>query len=275
MKPVPMIFAFPFRVGYPGESLVETFLGVYADDVQPQVLVVAQHVLELVLAQQAVIHEHAGQVAPDGFVQQHGGYRRVHAPRQGQHHFVIAQFFLQFLDGGLYERGGRPVARSPADVEEVAQQPRAVERVEHFGVELHAPCRLAFHAISGKVHVLRAGYLAETCGQARDGVAVRHPYLRAGRDAPEQRVAAVDVGQVGAAVFARVGRLHVAPRRVGHELRPVADAQHGECAAYAPQVGFERRRVVHGVGAAGEDDPLHVAGVGGELVVGNDFAVLV
>ena len=56
------------------------------------VLIRLEHVLELVLAQQARIHEDAVEVLADGPVQQHGGHRRVYAARKPEHDLVVAQF---------------------------------------------------------------------------------------------------------------------------------------------------------------------------------------
>ena len=66
-------FAFAFRLGYSGE-FAEEFLGsVNADHVQPKAFIVMKHVLELVFAEHAVIHEYTGEVLADSAVQENGG----------------------------------------------------------------------------------------------------------------------------------------------------------------------------------------------------------
>ena len=47
------------------------------------------HLFGLVLAQQAVVHEHAGQLLADGFRAQRGNHGGVHAAGKAQNHAVL------------------------------------------------------------------------------------------------------------------------------------------------------------------------------------------
>ena len=74
---------------------------------------VAEHVddlLGLALAQQAVVHVHAGELFADGLDEQRGHHGGVHAARQGQQHLLVADLLADcgnlLVDEGLGEFGG-------------------------------------------------------------------------------------------------------------------------------------------------------------------------
>ena len=158
------------------------------DDVQPQVLVVAQHALELALAQQAVVDEDTGEVLANGLVQEHGRHRGVDPAREREDDLVVAQLLSELGYGSLDEGGRRPVALDARELKEVAQQLCPLLGVEGLGVELYAPGLLAVDAEGGCGYILRAGDDAEALGQRRDGIAVRHPYGAAWGQVLQQRV---------------------------------------------------------------------------------------
>ena len=54
--------------------------------------------------------------------------------------------------------------------------------------------------------------------------------------------------------------LDTAAERLGHELLPVADAEHGDIELEQVRVDRRRSRLVHGRGAAGEDQPCRAPG---------------
>ena len=81
---------------------------------QRDVVVVAEQphdLLALVLAQQAVVDEHALQLVADRLVQQHGHDRGVDAARQAADHLALADLGADLGDGALAERGHRPAGR--------------------------------------------------------------------------------------------------------------------------------------------------------------------
>ena len=57
-----------------------------------------EDILELILAQQAVVHEDADQVLADGLVYQQGRDRGIHAARQAEHDDVVSDLGLDFSD---------------------------------------------------------------------------------------------------------------------------------------------------------------------------------
>ena len=214
-------------VGDAGQLAVELRLGVDADHVQSEMLVVAKHVLKLVFAKQAVVDEDARQAAAYGAVEQDGRDGRVDATGERQNDTVVAELSLQSGHGGFDKGGRRPVAGATALGEEVVEQTRAALGVEDFRVELYAPGLLAIDAEGSRLHIVRPGNDAEGVRQPCDRVAVRHPHLRSGSDAVKQWILGVDLGEECAAVFARGGRLDASSGRSGQQLCAVADAEHG------------------------------------------------
>ena len=91
------------------------------------------------LAHQAVIDEHAGELIADGLVDQHRRHGRIDAAGQAADHPAGADLRADALDGLVAERLHGPVAAAAGDVaHEVADQLRAVRRVHHLRMELHA-----------------------------------------------------------------------------------------------------------------------------------------
>ena len=56
-----------------GEVCEELGGGIYAADVQPEAFIVVEDIAELVLAEQAVVHEDTGEAVADGAVEEYGG----------------------------------------------------------------------------------------------------------------------------------------------------------------------------------------------------------
>ena len=70
--------------------------------------------LGLVLAQQAVIDEHAGELVADRLMDQHGGDGGIDAAGQAADHLAFADLFADLLDRFLAERAHGPVAGAAA-----------------------------------------------------------------------------------------------------------------------------------------------------------------
>ena len=231
------------------EVAEELLRGIHADDVEAEAFVVAQHVLELVFAQHAVVHENAREVPPDGAVQQDGADAGVHASREAQDDAVVAQLRLQLRHGGVHEGCGRPFLAAAADAYgEVPEQLHAAKGVEHFGVELYGVSLLVLSLIGCKLYTFRRSNASEACGQGRDGVAVAHPHLRARLDATEQGALRVNVLQLRASVLATAGRFHAPAAVMRHVLRAVADAQDGIAPANLREVYLECLGVIDAIG---------------------------
>ena len=87
-----------------------------------------------------MVDEDTGEPVANGLVEQHGCHGTVDSARKTENDAVVANLRLQFGHRGLHERGGTPVLTAAADVyHKVLQQERALNRVEHFGMELHGP----------------------------------------------------------------------------------------------------------------------------------------
>ena len=143
-----------------------------------------------------------------------------------------------------------------------------------FGVELYAPGLFATYLIGCDRNLVGRGNRGERVGDGGDGVAVAHPHLRSYGDVLEQRIGCVDLGQMGAAVFARGRRLDAASGGVGDELGAVADAEHRQLAAQTRKLRAESFFIIDRERRAGEDHADDRWIVVRKLVVGQDFAIL-
>ena len=95
--------------------------------------------MRLVLAQEPVVDEDAGQLVADGTVDEQRRDRRVDAARQPAEHALRADLRADPLHLLVDDRSRRPAGRRSRDaVEEVLEHRLAVRRVHDLGVELHA-----------------------------------------------------------------------------------------------------------------------------------------
>lgn len=99
-----------------------------------------------------------------------------------------------------------------------------------------------------------------------------HPHLRLGLETLEEGIAGLEVLQVGAAILATVGSLHLTPIGMGDKLCAVADAEHGNLADKLREIYLESLGVVDRIGRSREDDADDGGVVLGKLVVGQDLA---
>ncbi len=105
----------------PASSVEEARLGV--DGHERDAEVVAERgddLLALVLAHEAVVDEHAGQLVADRAVHEHGGDARVHAARQAADDLAVADLRADARDLLLDDRRGAPRHVAAADVAQEA-----------------------------------------------------------------------------------------------------------------------------------------------------------
>ena len=215
--------------------------------------------LALVLAHQAVVDEHAGQLLADRAVDEQRGHGRIDPARQPADHAPVTDLVADAGDLLVHDRGRRPRPRAAADVlQERRQHTLAVGRMDHLGVELD-PVDVALDVLEGRDR--RRGRRRQR-GEARrrrvDGVAVRHPARLLGRRAGQQPPGLAD-GEVGAAELADLGALHPAAQRKRQQLHAVADAEHRNAELEQRRVELRRPVGVHRGRPAGEDQPARAA----------------
>ncbi len=213
--------------------------------------------LRLVLAQQAVIDEDAGELIADRLVDQERGDGGIDPAGEPADHMPVAHLLADARDLAVAELRHGPVAGATGDgVDEIGEQRRAVRRVHHLGMELHAvePARIV-----GDRRERRAGRDAdgaEAGRQPRDAVAMAHPHRRPLADlehAVEQR-RLVDDLKLGAAELAGMPAFDHAAERRHHGLLAVADAEHRHAGIEQTRGAARRAGLVHAGRPAGEDD---------------------
>ncbi len=130
----------------------------------------------LILAQQTVVHEDAGQLLADGLGQHGSADGGIDAAGQGAEHFSVADLFAQSLDVVFHEGVHLPVAGAAADiVDEVTENFRAVRGVEDLGVELHGVEAACLILRGSHRTVGRVGHDLEARGGLLDVVVMAHP----------------------------------------------------------------------------------------------------
>ena len=194
-------------------------------------------------AQHPDIDKDAGQLVPDGLVQQGGGDRRIDAARQAQHDIAVADLPAQPVDDLRVEQCHRPVAAAAGEVvRKIAQQFRPLRRVRDLGMKQGAvePAAVVGDRGIGCRFARRDG--AEPGRQRLDLVAMAHPHLgpRTLWPQPVEQQAIVGNIDKGAAEFLVLGKRNAAAQLVAHRLHAIADAEHRH-AELEDEIGRARR----------------------------------
>ena len=200
-----------------------------------------------------MVDEDAGELVADRLVDEQRRDRRVDAARERAEHALAADLGADPLDLLLDHRGRRPRGRRAGDaVEEVLQHLLAVRRVHDLGVELDAVeaalgASNAATGVDGEPAVTRApsgGAVTESRWLIQTVCSAGRP----AKSAPPRRWSA------GLAELGDAGALDAAAEVERHQLRAVADAEHGHAELEERRVdprrvvGVDRRR------AAAEDE---------------------
>ena len=170
--------ALGFGVGNAFQFFEEQMARMNTYHIEAHFLIGIENFLKLVLAQEAIIDENAGQVPTNRLVEQNGSHGAVHTTRKAENDFVVAQLFFQTRHRVVDERVRGPVALAAANAEcEVGQHLRAFLGVEHFGMELHRVGLLPFYLVGGVFHIVSRCDDSRARGQFGNRVAVTHPHL--------------------------------------------------------------------------------------------------
>ena len=249
--------ALALRLADAGQLGEEAGLRVHPDEVDVPLGEGCLHLVALVQAHEAVVHEDAGQLPAHGFRQQGGHHGGIHTAAESQQHPAAAHFFPDGGDGGLFIVFHGPVTHGAADlIQEVADHLDAVFRVVDLGVVLNA---VKAPALVGNGHVgagIGVGGEGEAGGDLRHIVAVAHPGDAFGGEALKQLAGGVVIGD-GLAVLPGgivLSLRHLAAQGVGHQLAAVADAEDGYAPGKDCGVHMGGSLQIHGVGTAGKDD---------------------
>ena len=236
-----MIFRFVLRVGHAGQPVEKQLRRVHEHERQLQPLVALANLRRFVQAQHAVVDEDAGQLVADRAMDDERRDRRVDAAAQRADDAAVADLRADPRRRLLDKRRHRPVAGAAADaVGEVAQDLEAAFGVDDFrdgtgsrratrdGSDIAAIGAFALVATTekpGGAAATKSPWLAQT--RISSGTSANSA---AGSPAP---AAGASHGQtagdadVGVAELALRRRRDAPAERVGHQLHPVADAEHG------------------------------------------------
>ncbi len=209
-----------------------------------------------------MIHKHAHQPVADRQVQEGGDHTRIDAAGQSQQHFAIADLRAHPAHRILDDIADAPQRIAAADLaHEALQNPRALQRMRDFRMELHPVITASLIAHGGERGIAGGGGGDKAIGELRDPIAVTHPHIqyRATLAVAAVTEAIQQSAPAGDREF-RIAELplppedHLAPQLLRHGLHAVADAQHRH-AQRKHRVGCSRwLRINDGFGTAGEDD---------------------
>ena len=271
--------ALALRLGNACQLAKITLTSIHADEVDVKVGVAGAEdgadLFLFVLAEQAVIHENAGQLLADRLGQHSCQDRGIHAAGQSAQHLAVSDLFPQGLDVVLHERVHLPVARAAADVvHEVVQHLLALGGVQNFRMELDGIQALLCIFRSGHraVHRMRRDSEIGCC--LLNVVVVAHPADGGGLNIREH-LAGIVHEDLRFAVFTLRCTADMTAQQVHHQLAAVADAQDGHTPVEDLRVDRRGILQIDAVGAASEDDALRVLGLDQCQIrlVGIDFTV--
>ena len=214
------------RLRHPGEPREEPLARVDVDERDVEVPAEGLHHLRrLVLPEEAVVDEDAGQLVAHRLVHEERRDRGVHPAREAADHPLGAHLRADPLDLLLDHGGRRPRRGGARDVvEEGLEHVLALRGVDDLRVELHG-VEAPRGVLEGGDRGRRRGR-GHTCPGRRgdDRVAVAHPHDLLGREVVEERRVALEL-DLGLAVLRDVVRLDGAAQLAREELHAVTDPE--------------------------------------------------
>jgi hypothetical protein len=223
-----------FGIGDAGQRGQKPLLGVHPHHPHAQMPAEGgHHLIAFMEPQQAVIHEHAGQLRADGSMQQRRHHRGIHAAGQAQQHLIVADLGADGGDAVLDDVAGGPQRLAAAEVQhEPPQNALALPGVGHFGMELQPVPAPVLVGDAGDRAGGGAGDAGKPRRQGRHPVAVAHPDIQQGMafgirmilDVAQQGGVGVSA-DLGIAELTMSGRLHPSSQLRGHGLQAIANAE--------------------------------------------------
>src|SRR5690554_1864108 len=191
------------------------------------------HLIAFVQAQQAIIHEHAGQLVTNGLVQQRGGDRGINATGQAQQYLVGTHLLANLTNGVVHDLGRGPQGLTTGDGQDkVLEDALALQSVSDFRMELNTVQVAAQVLHGGNRCALSGSQQLEAFRHGNHFVAVAHPYVQQGITGRRQVVSNVCQQRalgtnlhLGITKLALLGAGHSAAELLGHGLHAIANAQ--------------------------------------------------
>ncbi|OPY89682.1 MAG: hypothetical protein A4E72_01022 [Syntrophus sp. PtaU1.Bin208] len=251
----------PFRIGYALQGGDKLGPGPGETDVHVKMLFEeGPDLIRLVLAEQTVIDEDAGQPVADGLVEEHRRHGGVHAPAQSQDDLCVAHRGADLLHGIPDEGRHGPAFLAAADgEEEVFQHLFPFRRMDDFGMKLEAvkaPLRI-FN--SGDPGIGRFRSDLKSRRQLVDCIPMTHPAAGIlGDFRKDSAPVPPDHMEFGKTVLPLGRPDDLAAQAIHHVLQPVADAQDRNAQFEDPLVHPWAVGFVDACRSSGEDNPFRL-----------------
>ena len=232
----------------------------------------------LALAQQPMVHEDAGQLLADRFVDQKRGHGGVDAARQTADDTAAGHLIANARHLRLAKLRHAPIPRTAGDLaHEIGDQRGPLGRMHHFGMELDAVELARIVGDGGKRRAGGDAHGTKARRQLGHPVAVAHPHLGplavVEHTVEERRL--VDDLKFGPPEFAFVPWLHLAAERGDHGLLAIANAEHRKTGAEQGIGRLRRTALMDGGRTAGQDDRARGCPLkrGFRLIEGHDLRI--
>ncbi len=254
MNSSPTIVRFSSGIADAREAREEPLLRLHVDEGHAKVAGERlDDLLGLVLPQQAVIDEDAGELVADGLVDEQRRNRRVDPARERAEDSFVPDSCTNETDLLLDDRCGRPGRRNGGHlVEEVLQDLLPVRRVHDLGVELHPVQPLGTVLERGDRRRRRGRRDRRSFGGSGDRVPVAHPDGLLRRQVVEE----LGIRRLEARLpeLGDPGPLDCTPEVPRHQLHPVTDPERRHAELEDPGVEVGSIVAVHRGRPAGENE---------------------
>src|SRR4051812_32184407 len=250
--------AFFLRISDSGELNEKTLRGIYGDYMQPQLVTqVLLDFFKLVLAEHAVVDEHAGQARlvaiAKSAIHEHCCHGGVDPARECAKGASRTDLLAYGSNCGVYEMLWRPRGFCFADIQDkIPQDFSSQPGVFHLRMKLDCEQSSAcvFNRGDGRWRFRNEG---ETRRQLQCLIAMRHPDFELSRKIAK-KFRTGDAVDVSVTIFPMFRSTYLPAKRMRHELQAVTDPEHRDAKFEHARVGRGRVLVIDGRWPAGEND---------------------
>ena len=210
--------------------------------------------LRLAAAQQAIVDKDAGELLPDGLVEQGGGHAGINTPAQSENDPFRPNLVFDFLHRLVNEMPHGPMLAAAADaVDEIGNDFPPARSVDDLGMKLESEKSPVPVLDGGELRVVGGGHRLEAVRRRDQLVPVGIPDLQGIGEVGEDGGEGVRDQECALALFAFASAGDLAAEHARHQLHAVTDAQDRDAEVKNRAIGQRRLWRTDAGRAAGED----------------------